>query len=295
MKKIIAKNIKLPVYFTVDFEDFTHDYVRFLNDDNEEIFNEDALWASYKRFQHIREKFLSGKNVTFFVTGASARSAPKLIKKIQEDGHEIACHYNFHDDISMQNKDVLSLNLDEAIKSIENITGIKPEGFRAPRFAINPEDSWAYKIIFEKFKYDSSYKTELNLHDAKKIMSTLTSRNHFNEYFIFGFPLPFLKRINIRSGGTFLRFFPAKLIIKCLHKQFELGHTPIIYIHPYELTLNSEFWVPFKYFQKLSFFRGLILWSRQIQWLKIGHKGLDEKLKIIFAEFEHQGTLNSRG
>lgn len=293
MKKRVTENNKLPVYFTVDFEDFTHDYVRFLNHDKP-VFNEGALWASYERFQYIREKFLSGRNVTFFVTGACARSAPKLIKKIQDDGHEIACHYNFHDDISLQNEDALSLNLDEAIKSIENITGIKPMGFRAPRFAIMPEDGWAYRIIFKKFQYDSSYKTEIGIHDAKKAISKLTSRDDLNEYFIFGFQLPFFRRIVIRSGGTYLRFFPAKLIIDCLCKQFEMGHTPIIYIHPYELTLNSEFWVQFKFFQKLPLFSRLILWSRQIQWLKIGHKSLDKKLQIIFDKFEHQGTLNSR-
>ena len=175
------------------------------------------------------------------------------------------------------------------IESIEEIIGEEILGFRAPYFAIGPNDDWAYEIIAEEFRYDSSCRTSLNFHDAKNEHKKNNRASQLTEFFIFEYK--FLFQLKMKSGGTFFRFFPAKWTKSVLMQQVNDGHTPLIYFHPYELTLNAEFWVPFKYFKHCGIFKGLLAWARQIQWLTIGHRNLDKKLSFILQDFEHQGPM----
>jgi hypothetical protein len=285
----VVKNLKKhKVYLSIDFEDFSHDYNRLFG--NQTVLkNSNALYKSYERIKEISNKYLDNKKITFFVTGICARQNPELIKKIHSDGHEIACHYNYHDNIENQNPEIFRKNLKIAKQSIEEIIGEELLGFRAPSFAIGPNDDWAYEIIAEEFRYDSSCRTSLNFHDAKNKHKKNNRASQLTEFFIFEYKFPF--QLKMKSGGTFFRFFPAKWTKSVLMQQVNDGHTPLIYFHPYELTLNAEFWVPFKYFKHCGIFKGLLAWARQIQWLTIGHRNLDKKLSFILQDFEHQGPM----
>ena len=283
------KNLKKhKVYLSIDFEDFSHDYNRLFGSQTV-LKNSNALYKSYERIKDISNKYLDDKKITFFVTGICARQNPELIKKIHSDGHEIACHYNYHDSIKNQNPEIFRKNLKIAKQSIEEIIGEELLGFRAPSFAIGPNDDWAYEIIAEEFRYDSSCRTSLNFHDAKNEHKKNNRASQLTEFFIFEYKFPF--QLKMKSGGTFFRFFPAKWTKSVLMQQVNDGHTPLIYFHPYELTLNAEFWVPFKYFKHCGIFKGLLAWARQIQWLTIGHRNLDKKLSFILQDFEHQGPM----
>ena len=283
------KNLKKhKVYLSIDFEDFSHDYNRLFGSQTV-LKNSNALYKSYERIKDISNKYLDDKKITFFVTGICARQNPELIKKIHSDGHEIACHYNYHDNIENQNPEIFRKNLKIAKQSIEEIIGEELLGFRAPSFAIGPNDDWAYEIIAEEFRYDSSCRTSLNFHDAKNEHKKNNRASQLTEFFIFEYKFPF--QLKMKSGGTFFRFFPAKWTKSVLMQQVNDGHTPLIYFHPYELTLNAEFWVPFKYFKHCGIFKGLLAWARQIQWLTIGHRNLDKKLSFILQDFERQGPM----
>ena len=107
-----------------------------------------------------------------------------FIQRIFDDGHEIACHYNFHDDIFLSNRKEFACELDKAIESIEDAIGQKPIGFRAPNFAINKSDRWAYEEISLRFDYDSSYQTS-SKKDNIKYFSDLSLK----EFFIFVMPI----------------------------------------------------------------------------------------------------------
>jgi len=79
---------KIPFYFSIDFEDYTHDLGRSIGNPEPES-REKALELSYLRLQYFSERFFNGKKITFFVTGVLARKSPELIKRIFNDGHEI--------------------------------------------------------------------------------------------------------------------------------------------------------------------------------------------------------------
>ena len=129
----------------------------------------------------------------------------------------------------------------------------------------------------------------MNFHDAKNKHKKNNRASQLIEFFIFEYKFPF--QLKMKSGGTFFRFFPAKWTKSVLMQQVNDGHTPLIYFHPYELTLNAEFWVPYRYFKHCGIFKGLLAWARQIQWLIIGHRNLDKKLSFILQDFEHQGPM----
>ena len=150
--------MKLPFYFSIDLEDSVYDFGRAIGNPDPEI-REKALFRSYERASYLADKYLNSRKITFFTTGVLARNCPELIKKIHQDGHEIACHYNFHDRINLSNRKDFARNLDEAIESIEHVIGEKPIGFRAPDFSIEPENIWAYEELAKRFLYDSSFRT----------------------------------------------------------------------------------------------------------------------------------------
>ena len=282
---------KIPFFFSIDFEDYYHDKKRLLGHKDPSILK-DPLWKSYEKIQNLSNSLFNGKKITFFTTGVIARKAPDLLSKISKDGHEIACHYNFHDSIHKSNRKDFSSNLDIAIDSIYKATGVKPQGFRAPNFDIKPQDTWAYEELSKRFDYDSSYITNDSLENILPKKKFIYGNNSMYEFFIYSNPI-LGKKLSLRSGGTYLRLFPTIFTINTLKKTYMNGHTPLLYMHPYEFLNDYEFWIPWKDFINLSFPTKFIKWSRQIQWLKVGNKNVLKKIKKILSLFEHQGPMNT--
>ena len=97
---------------------------------------------------------------TFFVVGYFAEKFPKLINEIQEGGHEIASHSFSHIDLRKTSKLEIEKDLIKSFDVLENVTGEKVIGFRAPFFSIDTSNSWVLgffeKICKIRFKYISS-------------------------------------------------------------------------------------------------------------------------------------------
>tara|TARA_Y100000590_G_C15664162_1_gene993839 strand:- start:450 stop:1316 length:867 start_codon:yes stop_codon:yes gene_type:complete len=282
---------KIPFFFSIDFEDYYHDKKRQLGHKNPTVL-EAPLWKSYEKIQILSKNFFNGKKITFFTTGVVARSVPDLLAQIAKDGHEVGCHYNFHDSIHSSNKEDFKKNLDIAIESIYKATGTLPKGFRAPNFDIKPEDNWAFEEISKRFDYDSSYITKDSLNDILPEKKFKFGNNSLYEFFVFSKPV-LGSKFSLRSGGTFLRLFPTIFTINTMKETYRKGHMPLLYMHPYEFLNDYEFWVPWKDFINLSLPKRLYKWSRQIQWLKVGNKNVFKKLNKILSIFEHQGPMKT--
>tara|TARA_B000000532_G_scaffold136120_2_gene109273 strand:- start:1729 stop:2601 length:873 start_codon:yes stop_codon:yes gene_type:complete len=279
---------KKPFYFSIDLEDFHYDVMRSMGSKNIKIKKNDLL-ESYSIVKKISEKYFHSKKITFFVTGVLARKFPFLIKKIFEDGNEIACHYNYHERISESNKQDLIKNLNEAIYSIESIIGEKPVGFRAPFFGIEEENIWAYEEIAKRFKYDSSFRTSKPLKFFGNNHSFKANNQKIEEYYVYCRKI--LSGLKMRSGGTYFRLFPIKSTLKTMIDAYENGHIPLLYLHPYDLTQEHNFFVNWNEMGQENFFKKMIFWIRQFQWSHMGHKSIEEKIKIISNHFEHQGPM----
>jgi len=94
---------------------------------------------------------------TFFILGWIAERYPGLVRRIQKEGHEIACHGYAHQLVYTQSRDEFRQDVKRAKSILEDITGSEVIGYRAPSYSITNKSQWAFEVLVEEgFKYDSS-------------------------------------------------------------------------------------------------------------------------------------------
>ena len=103
------------------------------------------ILEAYRRFD-IRQ--------TFFVPAWCIEQYTSTVKAMVDDGHEVAHHGYIHENPSQQSPDEELYWLRRATKVIENVTGQRPRGWRAPLY--NFSDVSADHLISEGFLYDAS-------------------------------------------------------------------------------------------------------------------------------------------
>ena len=274
-------------YVTIDFEDFSHDFKRDVLDEKDPKINKEALNKSYEYIKYLLKK-LNDIKITFFCTGIVAKKYPDIISKISSDGHEIACHYFFHDDVSKENIYDFEKNIKEAILYLENASNQKVIGFRAPKFSVNMDNEDHYKIINKYFKYDSS----LNTLNKNKILE-FKKINQLNNLTFFPVPtFSFLKKIKYKSGGTFFKFFPFLLTDQLLMQAVKKEIIPIVYIHPYEFENGKNFRIAFNQL-KLPLLERLYWLIRQTQWLNFMNFTTSKKLFRLHKKYVISGMLKN--
>jgi peptidoglycan-N-acetylglucosamine deacetylase len=97
---------------------------------------------------------VKGVQATFFVPGYTAELYPDLIKRIQDEGHEIGAHGYLHEPLSSLDPIQEEAALVKTCAILEQITGRKPSGFRAPLWDVN---SGSLDILQQQgLLYDSS-------------------------------------------------------------------------------------------------------------------------------------------
>ena len=69
--------------------------------------------------------------VTFFVEGWTAEHYPDAVRRIQDEGHEVACHAYCHEVWFKQPEDQQTVLLTRATEAFNRI-GVRPKGFRMP-------------------------------------------------------------------------------------------------------------------------------------------------------------------
>jgi polysaccharide deacetylase family protein (PEP-CTERM system associated) len=92
-----------------------------------------------------------------FVLGKFAERFPQIVKEICTDGHEVACHGHGHLEITQLSPEEFLADIRRSKDLLEEITGEKVKGYRAPDFSIVRSTLWAFETLAEAgFEYDSS-------------------------------------------------------------------------------------------------------------------------------------------
>lgn len=254
--------------------------------------NFQALKLGYDLANDFSDKKLNSKKITFFTTGTVAMTYPELLKQIVQDGHEVANHYHYHDLMFKETNEEIDRNLGLAKEAIFKACGIEPIGFRAPVFSIPKDRVDIFDVVAKHFEYDSSYVLYLNRYKKEDyLLQKPFTLENLKEFPIV--PKPFLmKKVSIKSGGTFLRLFTKKMMKEVMTFNHGLGFTPLVYMHPYDYLENKEFWVPLKEFFKTKNISSFARYPRQFQWQGLRNKSVFPKLDFILEDFEHQGTMS---
>ena len=95
-----------------------------------------------------------GIKATFAILGQVAMWYPDLVRQIAREGHEIACHGMYHRDLTLISSKQFSEELMQARRILEELSGKRVSGFRAPNFVIT---GWLPQVLMDQgFTYDSS-------------------------------------------------------------------------------------------------------------------------------------------
>jgi polysaccharide deacetylase family protein (PEP-CTERM system associated) len=98
-----------------------------------------------------------GIKATFFTLGWVAERYPALIRRIVEEGHEIASHGYDHARVFTLDQERFDADLKKARAIIEDAAGEVVKGYRAPSFSIDNRTPWAFEVLAEHgYLYSSS-------------------------------------------------------------------------------------------------------------------------------------------
>jgi peptidoglycan/xylan/chitin deacetylase (PgdA/CDA1 family) len=279
------------VFLSIDFEDFSHDLKRELGVWDTGPLRVEALWRSYETIAAFLQEHggPSGRTATFFCTGVVAEKAPELVAHIAKQGHEIACHYHYHDSIDRQSIATIDQMLARAKDCLQQAANSPVRGFRAPKFRLNRNTSEHYKLIERYFDYDSSsfFETadECQQFSNSMTLSDLQLIPLFSGRYKGSGP-------QIRLGGTYLKLAPDTVARDLITQAKSAGVVPHVYLHPYETVEHREFWVSQQDLRKLGTGKAAYWAGRQNQWLRFGGARLLRKLTRLIPLEGLSGRLD---
>lgn len=184
---------------------------------------------------------------TNFILGEIASNKPELIKKLSDNGHEIASHSNKHKLVYTMTPEEFRADLRESCDRLSQVTGKAVLGFRAPSWSIKEENlDWYYKILEEEgLKYSSSiYPSYTYLYG----IPNFPQKPHYplingDETSILEIPQTLIGIANKKlgfAGGFYLRFFPKWFISQMIKKKNSENKNIFIYLHPREIDPDKE-------------------------------------------------------
>ncbi len=181
----------------------------------------------------------AGIKATFFILGWVAERYPALIRQIVAGGHEIANHGYDHARVFTLSPDQFRADLDRSRKLLEDSSGQKVTGYRAPSFSIDQRTPWAHEILAEQGYAYSSSVAPIHHDHYGWAESPRFAWKPVEQSDLIELPVTTVKlgnRILAAGGGGFFRLLPYALYEQSIRKmQREDGHGAIFYFHPWEI------------------------------------------------------------
>jgi len=176
----------------------------------------------------------NGVHATFFCTGNFANNAPDIIKRIMDEGHEVACHGVDH----WQPKET---DFEESKKIVEGVSGITVYGYRQPRM---------FKVVDSEIKrVGYIYNSSLNpAFIPGRYMHLTTPRTYFMKDGVMQIPASVTPLIRFPLFWLAMHNLPMWLYLKMVKRVVNHDNYFVTYFHPwefYELKQHPEYKMPF--------------------------------------------------
>jgi len=180
----------------------------------------------------------SGAKATFFTLGMVAEKFPRLIRRIVDDGHELASHGWAHYRVDEQDPATFLADISRTRKILEDTGGVAVRGYRAASFSITADNqAWAYEALATAgYVYSSSVNPIAHDHygmpDAPRFPYETASG--IREIPITTFEV--LGKRRTCGGGGFFRLFPYGYFRFAIDRVNSAeGQPAIFYFHPWEI------------------------------------------------------------
>ena len=176
---------------------------------------------------------------TFFILGWVAERYPALMQRIVAAGHEVASHGYDHKRVFNLTPQEFRDDLERSRKLLEDSSGQKISGYRAPSFSIDQRTPWAHEILAEQgYRYSSSVAPVRHDHYGWAGSPRFAWKPVEGSDLI-ELPVTTVSaggRVLAAGGGGFFRLLPYALYQWAIDKMHrEDGRGAIFYFHPWEI------------------------------------------------------------
>ncbi len=177
-------------------------------------------------------------SATFFVLGWVAERYPQLVKRIINDGHEIACHGFDHVRVTKLTQDQFRQDVSKTKKLLEDIGGEEIKGYRAPSYSIGAKNLWALEVLEDEgYRYSSSiYPIRHDLYGMPNAPRFPFKPNN-SEFIEIPVSTTQIGKMNVPcGGGGYFRLLPyywSKWAINRVNSKE--GQSTMFYFHPWEI------------------------------------------------------------
>lgn len=181
----------------------------------------------------------AGVKGTFFTLGWIAQRYPQMMRQIADAGHEIASHGWDHARVFTLGREGFAADIERARKVLEDTTGQRVTGYRAPSFSIDARTPWAHEVLAEQgYVYSSSVAPIVHDHYGWREAPRFTFRPVDGADLI-EIPVTTAEVAGRRmaaGGGGFFRLLPYA-VSRWAIRQVNLrdGRPAVFYFHPWEI------------------------------------------------------------
>lgn len=213
---------------------------------------------------------------TFFWLGWVAERLPRLVRDVAAAGHETASHGFAHARVHEQTPDEFRADVARTRALLEDLSGTRVAGYRAPSFSIDAENLWALdELAAAGYGYSSSINPirhdHYGMREAPRFMFRLDGRRlpeiPITTVEIYGMRLPC-------GGGGYFRLLPYAWSRWALQRvTTEDGEPGVFYFHPWEIDPDQprvcgvDARARFRHYVNLRAFEGkLVRLLRDFRW-----------------------------
>ena len=176
---------------------------------------------------------------TFFTLGWIAERHPQVVRRIVDNGHELASHGYGHQRASDLTPAAFRDDITRAKRLLEDIGGVAVRGYRAPSFSINRANWWAVAELEDAgYQYSSSIYPVRHDHygmpDAPRFPHRPNGASGILE--LPPTTLPLFGRNLPAAGGGWFRLLPYEVSRWMLRRVHAQDQAPcMFYFHPWEV------------------------------------------------------------
>lgn len=181
----------------------------------------------------------AGVKGTFFTLGWIAERYPAMMRRIAGAGHEIASHGWDHERVFSLGREAFAADIERARKVLEDTTGQRVTGYRAPSFSIDARTPWAHEVLAEQgYVYSSSVAPIVHDHYGWREAPRFAFRPVAGADLI-EIPVTTAEVAGRRmaaGGGGFFRLLPYAVSRWAIRQVNERDCRPaVFYFHPWEI------------------------------------------------------------
>lgn len=177
-----------------------------------------------------------GARATFFTLGWIAQRYPDLVRRIADAGHELASHGTEHRRANDQTRAEFFADIRDAKALLEDVSGRKVHGYRAPSFSVGPANAWAFECIaLAGYRYSSSVYPIRHDHYGAPAAPRFPYEVAPG---LLELPIATVRLLNANwpaGGGGYFRLLPYAWTRHGFGSLNEARQPAIFYLHPWEI------------------------------------------------------------